>query len=415
MRPLTGKFWVVCALLLLPGAAWASVLEESLSACSGAGELLISEAEGPAETERKIEQAQVDRVRACGAAEDALAQNEKRVRAMKQAVDKLPAAVHQPDQRADRLVRAELQSAKEIIQQLDTIPNEVTDDNNKLLHGVDGVLSGLSRRSMDLAAYWNQIFLPEPGGPLDIVEMASRNPEVSETAREQYADYLRRLPAYLIGRGPAPRQRVELLQLYVELAGQAAQLKTKTYTMTERRRISEQLQAELDPEVADSLAKSVATKLQRDESYRNSTWARAALIAGACTLARSVVTEQASAVNAALELAPSSARSSFDSALATRLAEKRSFVEQAVCDRPHDLLLLHPSLARWQRTLPQLCAGAGSGVQARMEESLADIASYFEYRNSLSGRDELEILQDFGEELWSRGHYVAILCVRRRP
>src|SRR5262249_36892669 len=141
----------------------------------------------------------------------------------------------------DDRVNSFLSELDKVLVEIRSIPNHVSKENNTRMQAVDQRVGTLHTETLNFDESWDTLFRPKIGSPLDVILSLAREENISDDARNALHEYAQRIPPYLRGQGPAPRDKLNFLKSQDNLTVWSARLKAARYTSEVRDRDSRAL------------------------------------------------------------------------------------------------------------------------------------------------------------------------------
>jgi hypothetical protein len=374
------------------------------------------------EIERAISEAKQQKEAACSDLNEALKKRERALSGLKAAFDSVGSDIAGTFSRVQNRTSGELNKLKDQISSLQSIPNDPNDLNNQRLKEVGRGYSNSLLQIAGLDKNWDLLFLPISGGSTDQIVKAIGSEDLPDEAKGALSDFLDRLPPFLIGKGPAPRQQIEFIKAQSVVVKQSIALKDERYSRQIRVDAGHDLRAAIQPEAISSFVFAVRKGVIDGFGYQDvgcipgpwirncSTWAIEARSSGACQLARDKVDAQLKTISAAVENSPEEIKNPLSQTFQAEVSERKRFLNQTSCHLESDLDLLDKSLGKWHHVIGEFCKASAPDLQILVSGLLLDIDAYAKIRPTIVNVDDLRSARVIGERLWDRGYYLSTAC-----
>lgn len=389
-------------------------IEDKLRACYLAGQLAPGvENSSPAQVNADVAAAQADRRRICALAEKATAEMEEKAGRLAAASAQAGHAMEKTLSDAGNLVTDQLNSFEQTLTWLKQIPNNLSLANNALMEDASQQLADHTARVSNLDSSWDSLFNPKPGGALDVIAKMDGDEDLPEGVRGDLDTYLKRIPPYLLGKSPAPREKIEFLLTQENVLVLAFSNKSLEYTRSVRQEGDGILQQTIGPRALRDRATAVRTKLRKRFGYKTPVWAEEAVRAGACNSAVEEMAQQSSAMTIAVSLVLPVLKELLQTTLAKDIHARQAFLDRTRCSPAGDSLQLVSSLARAETELPTNCSSAPADVK----EDIVGLTAEMSAARDLMSQSGIPIarrqaLLVIGQELWNRGYNYQRTCLR---
>jgi hypothetical protein len=404
------RICIAAALLAiwLGSMAIGSTITASLEKCRSAKASIVANPNNGslAEIDLAFERAKAFKLDQCKDAEIAAKRLEEKEKVLKSAVNNVDSAAAAATGRADKAVESQLASLVDARNQLWSIPNDPNDANNKRFQQALARFSESDQNIQSLSQTWESIFAPLPGSPFTIMMDATSDEEFPADAKQFIQDYLDRIPPYLLGKGAAPREKLDFVFSQSSLSKWSTQLKKVIYAKPIKQRADKSLNQSLDPDVVETQAKVVRRAELARFFNRNLTWGQIAGASGACSLAKETLTYQIASLENLVRLSPDRLRVAVSKITQPDIVDRRSFISNLRCDPSVDSKNLNDALRRWTRVLPGICAGKAFDIDLKVKSLLSDINIFLGDAGQPTA-DGTQLMDAIGQELWSNGYDLA--------
>ncbi|MCK1709726.1 MULTISPECIES: hypothetical protein [unclassified Bradyrhizobium] len=392
----------------LGSMAVGSTITASLEKCRSANASIVANPNNGslADIDLAFERAKAFKLAQCKDAEIAAKRLEEKQKVLESAINNADSAAAAATGRADKAVELQLASLGDARNQLWAIPNDPNDTNNKRFQEALVRFATSDQNIQSLSQTWDSIFAPLAGSPFKIMMDATDDEEFPTDARQFIQDYLDQIPPYLLGRGPAPREKLDFVFAQSDLSKWSAQLKKVVYAKPIKQRADKSLNQSLDPDVVETQAKVIRRAALSRFFNRNLTWGQMAGASGACSLARATLTIQIASLEDLVRLSPDRLRVAVSKITQPDIVDRKSLISNLRCDPSVDPKNLKSALRRWTRVLPDICAGKAPDIDVKVKSLLSDI-NIFLGDAGQPPADDTELTEAIGQELWSNGYDLA--------
>jgi DNA repair ATPase RecN len=403
-------------LIILSANAFADTLDGAVRECTTYIPNTPDLQDDPDVFEQQIAKAMAGKNQVCKKADELLRRRERAVEDLKNVTAGLTLEeIDSPLAANRKRIEQHIERLQEIADSLSKIPDEVNAANNALFKTQNNLLLVIKAETAKLADTWDLLFLPTPNGPLAKALAFPSAPDLPEMLLASLHNYLNRLPPYLLGKGPAPRQDLESLQKADFLTSRIQELKNVNYVAKEKANLKGELQQALTPDYLRAKAVALRESMLRHFGNHTPNWARLAGAAGACESARSELSDQLDVLNTAVTQSPETFRPYVQQSMQKELDARNSALAQFQCNFETDSPRLSAYLGLLLQELPQACAHATPRRQEEIRMTISDISSWRANIASFQTVLEQRAFDFVGSDLWTSGMDLIQTCNEARP
>ncbi|MGE0633085.1 MAG: hypothetical protein AB7O96_11790 [Pseudobdellovibrionaceae bacterium] len=410
---------VLLLLGFLTSLAFASSpLELSVEQCQRSGILKLNDGLSIDQIDEAIERAKFQKEADCDQALTDVNELEKASTELKYSSEAVGTALEKAISRGDSAVNSKLAEYDQQLQLLKKMnpPSRLEIQNLESSY----LLKGKEVTNLEIS--WDQLFRPEAGGPVERLAKLSYSPLLPQEVRVGVEEYLNSVPPYLLGKGSAPREKIDFLKRQEKLVGQVLVVAQRAYHQTHVEEANRNIEKSLSAELANSIAASARMQLLRKFSYKIahcgssnlstgncSPWAVEARKSGACRMAEEVVKYQLNAFQSAIDTATPGLKASLAATFSTEIEARKQFLTETSCSQSPDERSIIKSLVQLQRTLPLFCDRKSSDIAERAQGLLVDIEVLLSLVDKLQG-EQRKAIYNLAQELWTQGYFLKQTC-----
>lgn len=403
----------------------AQSIHEDLINCQNSGTLKVNENASVEHLEAAIETAKSQKGASCAKAEASVRRLENLASKLEYSIAQVKPALEESLSRGDKVVNDQLAKLNIQLQTLRSIPEAPGKVNRERIVDIRSQSATTNTDILKLNQNWDGVFKPKQDSPLEVINTLAKDQILSGEVRNNLLDFLKKIPPYLLGNGPAPREKIEFLQRQNTITQQSITLKETLYSKPIRDEANRNIQEGLSPEVVINKALVIRQNLLKeflpyDVTCSNGstlwgssciTWASEARRSGACTLAAQKVRFQLNAIKNTITLANEKVKPTLTSTLENDINSRVQFLSETNCSQKNDHITLLLSLAEMQNILPVICRNRAPDIDEKVNGLIADISNYINFAEAVNQKDR-DSFHNVGAHLWSFAFYFKRNCPR---
>jgi hypothetical protein len=308
-------------------------------------------------------------------------------------------------------VESELDTLSKWLASLRAVPDQVNDENSVKLRKLDDQFKDSVRRAEEIEKNWDELNNAPLGSNVENLEELAHSTNLPQQAKDAIESYLGKLPPYLLGKGPAPREQLDFLNRQLEMVGHAQEIKSREYTAAIRHDLSNQLGKGLSGDLLTAQASFVHLALLKDFGGRTLLWARTAVSQGACSLARESMLEQINTLEHSIQDAPDNLRAVLANELQLEIQNRHAFLDTNICS--DNLSRLSQFLQISDAMLVEACARLNE--QSESQGIQNDIGVWQRHTDTADmSPAERDAMIGIGEDLWNFAQNEIARCNKGR-